>query len=163
MMSTDLTLAQVRPWGSTLRPVTVGRAHVVFQAPDGHLWDSVRDAFWGQHLNMCMCEDHDDQLELMRVTLKCVAEDMHRIDPEAMITELFGASELFFRHYLLDLASRDLLEHTATVIKHARLTGFGWTVLAMLEATKLVIVDQKNFTHSRAAAIQRGERSLLVI
>lgn len=122
----------------------------------------MRDAFWGQHLNMCMCEDHDDQLELMRVALKCVAEHMHRIDPAAMTDELFGGSEMFLRHYLLGLASRDLLEHEATVIKHARLTGFGWSVLAMLEATKLVIVGQKNVTQSRATGIQRGERSLLV-
>lgn len=160
-MSTAVALAQVRPWGASLQPVTVGRAHVVLQAPDGRLWDSVRDAFWGQHLDMCMCEDQTDQLELMRATLKCVAEEMHRIDPDGMIDHLFGGCELFFRHYLLDLSNRDMLEHTGTVFKHARLSAFGWSVLAMLEATKPVIVDQATSTQQRSAAIQRGELRVL--
>lgn len=160
-MSHELALAQVRPWGSTLQPVTVGRAHVVLRAPDGHLWDSVRDAFWGHHLDMCMCEDQTDQLELMRATLKCIAEEMHRIDPDAMIEHLFDGSQLFFRHYLLDLSNRDMLEHLGTVFKHARLSAFGWSVLAMLEATKPVIVDYADTTQQRAAAIQRGERRVL--
>lgn len=160
-MSTAVALAQVRPWGASLQPVTVGRTHVVLQAPDGRLWDSVRDAFWGQYLDMCMCEDQTDQLELMRATLKCVAEDMHRIDPDAMIDHLFDGSALFFRHYLLDLANRDMLEHTGTVFKHARLSAFGWSVLAMLEATKPVIVDQATSTQQRSVAIQRGELRVL--
>ena len=78
-MSYDLVLAQVRPWGSAMQHVSVGKSSVFLQAPDGRLWDSVRDAFWGQHLDMCTCEDQTDQLELMRATLACVAEDMHRI------------------------------------------------------------------------------------
>lgn len=160
-MSTDLVLAQVRPWGATLRPVTVGRTHVVLQAPDGRLWDSVRDAFWAQHLNMCMCEDQTDQLELMRATLKCIAEEMHRIDPDAMTKHLFDGSMLFFRCYLLNLANREMLEHTGTVFKHARLSAFGWSVLAMLESTKPVIVDQATATQQRSAAIQHGERHVL--
>lgn len=160
-MSSDLVLAQVRPWGSTLRPVTVGRSHIALQAPDGHLWDSVRDAFWGHHLDMCMCEDQSDQLELMRATLRCIAEDMHRIDPDAMIEHLFDSSTLFFRHYMLDLSNRDMLEHGATVFKHAQLSPFGWSVLAMLEATKPVIIDSDDVTQRRSAAIQRGERRIL--
>ena len=160
-MSTAVVLAQVRPWGASLEPVTVGRTHIVLQAPDGRLWDSVRDAFWGQHLDMCMCEDQTDQLELIRVTLKCIAEDMHRIDADAMVDHLFDGSELFFRHYLLDLSNRDMLEHTGTVFKHARLSAFGWSVLAMLEATKPVIVEQTTSTQARSVAIQHGE--LLVL
>lgn len=160
-MSTELILAQVRPWGSSLRPVTVGRAHVVMQAPDGHLWDSVRDAFWGHHLGMCMCEDQTDQLELMRATLRCISEDMHRIDPAAMIDHLFDGSTLFFRHYLLDLSNWEMIEHEATVFKHARLSQLGWSVLAMLEATKPIIVDHDAAGQRRAAAIQRGEQRVL--
>lgn len=160
-MSTELVLAQVRPWGSNLRAVTVGRSQTFVQTPSGHLFDSVRDAFWGEHLDMCMCENHDDQLELIRASLKCVAEDMHRIDPEAMIAGLFGGNELFFRHVLLDLGNRGMLEHDATIIKHARLSTFGWSVLAMLEATKPVIVDQNDPTQKRSATIQRGEQRVL--
>lgn len=160
-MSTVIALAQVRPWGSFLKPVTIGRAHIALQAPDGCLWDSVRDAFWGQHLNMCMCEDQTDQLELMCVTLKCVAEEMHRIDPEGMIDHLFDGSTLFFRHYMLDLSNREMLEHTGTVFKHARLSAFGWSVLAMLEATRPVILDQTTATQQRSIAIQRGEQRVL--
>ncbi|MBA4762158.1 hypothetical protein [Sphingomonas sp.] len=160
-MSHELALAQVRPWGSTLRPVTVGRSHVMLQAPDGHLWDSVRDAFWGHHLDMCMCEDQTDQLELMRATLRCVAEEMHRIDPGAMISNLFDGSELFFRSYMLNLSNREMLEHTGTVFKHAKLSAFGWSVLAMLEATKPVIVNHDDATQQRSAAIQRGELRIL--
>ncbi|PKP92698.1 MAG: hypothetical protein CVT77_07975 [Alphaproteobacteria bacterium HGW-Alphaproteobacteria-16] len=160
-MSHELVLAQVRPWGSTLQPVTIGRSHVVLQAPDGHLWDSVRDAFWGHHLDMCMCEDQTDQLELMRATLRCVAEEMHRIDPQAMIQHLFDGSELFFRCYMLDLSNRDLLEHQGTVFKHAQLSSLGWSVLAMLEATKPVIIDHDDATQQRSAAIQRGEQRIL--
>jgi len=160
-MSTVIALAQVRPWGASLQSVTIGRTHVALQAPDGRLWDSVRDAFWGQHLNMCMCEDQSDQLELMRATLKCVAEEMHRIDPEGMIDYLFDGSELFFRHYLLDLSNREMLDHTGTVFKHARLSQFGWSVLAMLEATRPVIVEQLTTTQQRSAAIQRGEQRIL--
>jgi hypothetical protein len=160
-MSHELTLAQVRPWGSTLQPVTVGRSHVMLQAPDGHLWDSVRDAFWGHHLDMCMCEDQTDSLELMRATLRCVAEEMHRIDPAAMIEHLFDGSELFFRHYMLDLSNREMLEHVGTVLKHAQLSAFGWSVLAMLEATKPVIVDHDDPAQQRSARIQRGELRIL--
>lgn len=160
-MSTDLTLAQVQPWGASLRAVTVGRAHTVLQAPDGGLWDNVRDVFWGQALDMCMCEDQTDQLELMRATLRCIAEEMHRIDPEAMINELFGGSTLFFRHYILHLSHLDLVEHQVTPIKHGRLSGFGWSVLAMLEATKPVIVDATDAAHARARTIQRGEARVL--
>lgn len=160
-MSTDVILAQVRPWGWSLDPITVGRSHVVLQAPDGRLWDSVRDAFWAQHLDMCACEDQIDQLELMRATLRCVAEEMHRIDPETMIATLFQGSELFYRHYLLTLSNREMLEHEATVFKHARLSAFGWSVLAMLEATKPIIIDHDLPHMSRAAAIQRAERHVL--
>jgi len=160
-MSLELVFAQVRPWGSTLQPVTVGRSHVVLQAPDGHLWDSVRDAFWGHHLDMCMCEDQGDQMELMRAVLRCVAEEMHRIDPDAIIQHLFDGSELFYRHYILDLSSRDMVEHQGTVFKHAQLSGFGWSVLAMLEATKPVILNHDDATQRRSAAIQRGEQRIL--
>lgn len=160
-MSTDLTLAQVQPWGASLRVVTIGRAHTALQAPDGGLWDSVRDAFWGQALDMCMCEDQTDQLELMRATLRCIAEEMHRIDPEAMTHELFDGSTLFFRHYLLHLSHLELIEHTTTPFKHARLSSFGWSVLAMLEATKPVIIDAADAAHTRAGAIQRGETRVL--
>ena len=157
-MSVDLALARVRPWGASLHPVTVGRSLTVLQAPDGRLWDSVRDVFWGQHLNMCMCEDQEDQLELMRATLRCVSEDLHRIDPDAMTEFLFGGSEMFFRHYLLTLGHHELIEHGATVFKHAALSPLGWSVLAMLEATRPVIVDQKDPAKTRAAKIQRAER-----
>jgi hypothetical protein len=133
----------------------------MLQAPDGRLWDSVRDAFWGQELDMCMCEDQTDQLELMRATLKCVAEDMHRIDPESMIDHLFDGSELFFRNTLLNLSNRQMLEHTGTVFKHADLSAYGWSVLAMLEATRPVIVDQTTSTQQRSVAIQRGEHRVL--
>jgi len=160
-MSHELALAQVRPWGSTLQPVTVGRSHVMLQAPDGHLWDSVRDAFWGHHLNMCMCEDQTDQLELMRATLRCIAEEMHRIDPAAIVANLFDGSEMFFRCYMLDLSNREMLEHTGTVFKHAQLSAFGWSVLAMLEATKPVIIDHGDATKQRSAATQRGELRIL--
>ncbi|MFM9975513.1 MAG: hypothetical protein ACKVON_13185 [Beijerinckiaceae bacterium] len=160
-MSTDLTLAQVQPWGASLRAVTVGRAHTVLQAPDGGLWDSVRDAFWGQALDMCMCENQADQLELMRATLRCIAEEMHRIDPDAMTKELFAGSTLFFRHYLLHLSHLDLVEHQATPFKHGRLSSFGWSVLAMLEATKPVIIDATDAANMRAGVIQRGEARVL--
>lgn len=160
-MSTDLTLAQVQPWGASLRAVTIGRAHTALLAPDGGLWDSVRDAFWGQALDMCMCEDQTDQLELMRATLRCIAEEMHRIDPDAMTHELFDGSTLFFRHYLLHLSHLELIEHTTTPFKHARLSSFGWSVLAMLEATKPVIIDAADASHTRAIAIQRGETRVL--
>lgn len=162
-MSTDLTLAQVQPWGASLRPVTVGRAHAVLQAPDGGLWDSVRDAFWGQALDMCMCEDQTDQLELLRATLRCVAEEMHRIDPDAMIDELFGGSALFFRHYLLHLSHLELIEHQVTPFKHGRLSNYGWSVLAMLEATKTVIIEAADAAQARARTIQRGEARILTI
>lgn len=160
-MSTDLRLEQVQPWGASLRAVTVGRAHTVLQAPDGGLWDSLRDAFWGQALDMCMCEDQTDQLELMRATLRCVAEDMHRIDPDTMVSELFAGSTLFFRHYLLHLSHLELVEHQVTPFKHGRLSSFGWSALAMLEATKPVIVDATDAAHARASAIQRGENRVL--
>lgn len=160
-MSTDLTLAQVQPWGASLRAVTIGRAHTALQAPDGGLWDSVRDAFWGQALEMCMCENQVDQLELMRATLRCIAEEMHRIDPDAMTYELFDGSTLFFRHYLLHLSHLELIEHTTTPFKHARLSSFGWSVLAMLEATKPLIIDAADDVHTRAGAIQRGETRVL--
>lgn len=151
----------MQPWGASLRAVTIGRAHTALQTPDGGLWDSVRDAFWGQALDMCMCEDQTDQLELMRATLRCIAEEMHRIDPDAMTRELFDSSTLFFRHYLLHLSHLELIEHTTTPFKHARLSGFGWSVLAMLEATKPVIIDAADAAHMRAVAIQRGETRVL--
>lgn len=157
-MSTELALAQIRPWGASLRPVTVGRTQTFVETPSGHLFDTVRDAFWGEHMDMCMCEDHGDQLELIRVTLRCVAEEMHRIDPAAMIDEIFAGSELFLRHMLLDLGNRGMLEHEGTIIKHARLSSVGWSVLAMLEATKPVIIEQGKPVDARSAAIQRAEQ-----
>ena len=161
-MSLELALAQVFPWGHTMRSVTVGRDSVFLEAPDGQLWDNVRDAFWSQHLGMCSCEDQTDQLELMRVALKCIAEEMHRIDPMAMIDELFAGSELFFRHYILDLSNRGFVDHGATVFKHAVLSPLGWSALAMLEATKPVIITQNNnAAQRRSAAIQRAERAVL--
>ncbi|CAM3274597.1 hypothetical protein SPAN111604_14345 [Sphingomonas antarctica] len=110
-----------------------------------------------------MCEDQTDQLELMRATLRCIAEDMHRIDSAAMIANLFGGSTLFFRHVLLDLSNRDLLEHEGTVFKHARLAAFEWSVLAMLEATKPAVIDYDDATQQRSAASQRGEERVLAI
>lgn len=161
-MSIELTLAQVRPWGHTMQPVTVGRTSVFLQGPDGHLWDSVRDAFWAHHLDMCSCEDQTDQLELMRVVLKCCAEEMHRIDPDAMIEHLFDGSHLFYRHYLLFLSHCELLDHSATVFKHATLSMLGWAVLAMLEATKPVIINKAaERSQKRSAALQRAEEVVL--
>jgi len=93
--------------------------------------------------------------------LRCVAEEMHRIDPQAMIRHLFDGSDLFFRCYMLDLSNRDLLEHQGTVFKHAQLSSLGWSVLAMLEATKPVLIDHDDATQQRSAAIQRGEQRIL--
>ncbi|CAM3274576.1 hypothetical protein SPAN111604_14340 [Sphingomonas antarctica] len=53
-MWNPLAAAPVRPWGSGFQSVTVGRSHVVLQAPDGQLWDSVRDAF-GLNASTCAC------------------------------------------------------------------------------------------------------------
>ncbi|MEO9131304.1 MAG: hypothetical protein ABI240_08860 [Sphingomonas sp.] len=160
-MAYELALAQVVPWGSSMRAVTVGKNNVFLEGPDGQLWDNLRDAFWSQHLGMCSCEDQVDQLELMRATLKCVAEEMHRIDPAAMIENLFGGNEMFFRYCLLDLSNRDFVDHSATVFKHATLSELGWAVLAMLEATRSIVIAQNpDATQKRAAAIQRGERAV---
>ncbi|MBR0553759.1 hypothetical protein [Stakelama marina] len=161
MAQCDLTLANIRPWGASLRPVTIGRSTEKLEDPAGRFWDSVRDCLWGAHLDMCMCEDQDDQLELLRATLRCIAEDMHRIDPDAMVEHLFDGSLMFFRHYLLTLGHHQFVEHEAVVFKHAQLSPLGWSVLAMLEATKPVIIENRaDPAADRAAAIQRGENRI---
>jgi hypothetical protein len=153
---------RVEPWGSgEFREIRVGRDRTAIQGPDGLLWDSVRDAFHGQALNMCLCERQDDFLELIRVMLRAISLHLHRIDPEALVAGLFEGGELAYRSFLLMLGSVNLVDHERSIFQNARLSPTGARVLAMLEATRPhVSAGSKDPTDVRICRIQAAERDL---
>ncbi|WP_394653105.1 hypothetical protein [uncultured Sphingomonas sp.] len=116
------------PWGWWLRAGPDG-----FEDANGHIWQSVRDAFWEGELGFPPVHFAPEQHELMLRAMNAVQEGWFGRENRY---DLFGGDMLFWRFYLCWLASIGIIEasHGRTALD-APLTPLGRSVLLMLQAT----------------------------
>lgn len=124
------------PWGVWLRIEPVDRNPRFVDDATGEVWPSLRAAFWNGRLGMPNYnrEPPEPLLELVHAVLARAAR--RNIQDREETNDLFAGSEVFRNMFHLWLGATGLVLLDSDGHPAHQLTDEGWSVLAMLSATR---------------------------
>jgi hypothetical protein len=125
------------PWGYWLRVQSSNGQPTFVDDETGAAWRSVRSAFWHGRLGMPDNgrEPPPEHLELMHAMLAARARRASISDKEEC-GDVFQGSSVFRSFYLKWLIAAGLIGGGGNPLGETSLTAEGWSVLAMLHATR---------------------------
>lgn len=104
-------------------------------APDRAAYDTMRELFARFRLRLSAGDRRTDQLEMLRLTLRLLALEVHRSDLVGFVNRAFGGNRAFVEAYLHWLEIERLASRSGSALADCAPGVEGYAVLRMLDLT----------------------------